>query len=453
MAVLPVIPNNIIVHLGPPDANVANVSVSFPDYIKNVASSEIYPTWPDAAIRANVLAQISFALNRVYTEYYRSRGYDFDITNSTVYDQAFIYGRDIFENVGIIVDQIFNDYIVRRGSVEPLLARYCNGTTTQCDGLSQWGSVELANQGLYAYDILTRYYGDDIDLVFNAPVADITPSDPKRPLKIGSAGNDVSFVQLRLNRIGQNYPSIPKISPVDGIFGTETDRAVREFQRIFNLTVDGIVGRATWYRIQYIYNAVKRLNELNSEGLTIDEVSGQFAEKLEFGDRGNAVRVIQYYLRVIAEFSDAVLSPPFDGYYGYETMQSVLSFQREYSLPETGVIDRDTWYAINDVYRADIGSVSDEMLDDGAVPFPGIFLKYGARGSDVEILQRYLNAASAVYPNIPPIEVNGVFDEDTRDAVYSAQSFFGYQVNGIVGPLLWDRLSGIYVDVNQHGNM
>ena len=166
--VLPVIPEYITVHLGEPDESAQNVTVSFPDYIKNVASSEIYPTWPESALRANILAQISFALNRVYTEYYRSRGYDFDITNSTAFDQSFVYGRDIFENISQIVDEIFNDYLVREGNIEPLFAVYCNGTTVTCDGLSQWGSVELANQGLVPYDILRNYYGDDIQIISNA---------------------------------------------------------------------------------------------------------------------------------------------------------------------------------------------------------------------------------------------------------------------------------------------
>ncbi|MBO5005809.1 MAG: peptidoglycan-binding protein, partial [Clostridia bacterium] len=259
MATLPVIPENITVHLGAPSSDAPNVTVSFPDYIKNVASSEIYPTWPENALRANIYAQISFALNRIYTEYYRSRGYDFDITNSTAIDQSFVYGRDIFDNISEIVDDIFNDYIVRGGFVEPLFALYCDGTTVTCDGLSQWGSVDLAEQGYIPYDILRYYYGDDINIVMDAPVENIDQSYPSVPLSLGSAGNDVRTVQTRLNRISANYPAIPKISNPNGIFSSETDAAVRKFQEIFSLTADGIVGKATWYRIQSIYNAVKKL--------------------------------------------------------------------------------------------------------------------------------------------------------------------------------------------------
>ena len=298
----PVIPEYITVHLGAPDAPAQNVTVPFTDYIKNVASSEIYPTWPESALRANILAQISFALNRIYTEYYPSRGYDFDITNSTAMDQSFVYGRDIFENISRIVDEIFNNYIRRGNNIEPLFAVYCNGTTVTCEGLSQWGSVELANLGYVPYDILRTYYGDDINIVYNAPVSEVEPSVPEILLRLGSVGNDVAFMQTRLNRISANYPSIPKIDPVDGIFGVETENAVREFQRVFDLDVDGIVGKATWYKIQFVYNAVKKLNELFSEGLTFDEAVQQFQGVMSEGDTGYEVSVVQYYLNTVAEF-------------------------------------------------------------------------------------------------------------------------------------------------------
>ena len=259
-ASLPIIPETVTVHLGAPsDSTASNVTVSFPDYIKNVASSEIYPTWPESAIRANIYAQISFALNRIYTEYYRVRGYSFDITNSTAIDQSFVYGRDIFENISQIVDDIFNSYIQRQGNIEPLFAQYCDGVEVQCNGLSQWGTVTLAEQGLLPYQILQYYYGDNINIVTNVPVEGISGSAPLVPLRYGFSGPDVQRIQVRLNRISNNYPAIPKIYPVDGVFGRETENAVIEFQRIFNLATDGIVGNDTWYKIEYIYNSVKRL--------------------------------------------------------------------------------------------------------------------------------------------------------------------------------------------------
>lgn len=443
----PVVPEYITVHLGAPDNNSAeNVSVGFADYIKNVASSEIYPTWPEAALRANIYAQISFALNRIYTEHYRSRGYDFDITNSTAYDQAFVRDRDIFDNISIIVDEIFNDYIVREGYIEPLFAVYCNGTTVTCDGLSQWGSVSLANEGLGAYDILTRYYGEDIGLVENAPVQALEPSPPNILLSEGSAGNDVKFIQVRLNRISTNYPSIPKIPKVDGVFGVETENAVREFQRIFTLNRTGTVDKSTWYSIQRVYDAVKRLSELDSEGIRDDEISNQFKDLLSEGDSGEDIKTVQYYLRFISEFNPAVPTVAVDGYFGESTTAAVRAFQQAYDLPVTGVVDGRTWNKMFDVYYGIISSMEYE-LPDGAVPFPGVFLKYGSEGKNVEILQRYINAAHEIYPQIPQVTVDGVFGTDTRNAVYAAQAVFGLRITGVVGPVLWTELAEAYEQV------
>lgn len=447
MPTTPVIPETIRVHLGAPDEAAPNETVFFPDYIKNVASSEIYPTWPESAIRANILAQISFALNRIYTEYYPSRGYDFDITNSTAYDQAYVSGRDIFENISQIVDDIFNNYIVRQGFIEPLFAVYCNGTTVSCEGLSQWGTVELANQGYTPYDILTTYYGDNIDLVFNAPIANIQPSVPETLLRLGSAGNDVAFIQTRLNRISSNYPSIPKIDPIDGIFGPETENAVREFQRVFGLTPDGIVGRATWYKIQFIFNAVKRLNELESEGLRLEDVAKQFPKDIRIGTTGEEVGVIQYFLTAIATFNSDIPFPGLSGVYDDATEASVIALQKVHGLPTTGIVDDATWNFMYDDYLGIIRSLTPEQVGTAIIPFPGTFLKLGATGPDVEQLQEFINVAAPMYEDIPEIPVTGVFDENTRDAVYAVEATFGYPINGIVGPLVWNVLANIYNDV------
>ena len=216
--VIPFIPQNITVHLGSPSSDAANVTVPFIDYVKNVASSEIYPTWEDSALRANILAIVSFALNRVYTEFYRSRGYPFDITSSTAYDQYFVNGRSYFSNVAKIVDELFNDYLRRPGFVEPLAAKFCNGTTVTCEGLSQWGSQNLAKQGYNSTRILRNYYGD-VEIVNNAPIRGIQSSYPGTALRIGSSGPEVVVIQTELNRIAQDYPSIPKVPEVDGIYG------------------------------------------------------------------------------------------------------------------------------------------------------------------------------------------------------------------------------------------
>ena len=447
MPEFPYIPEFITVHLGAPNAPAENVTVPFNEYIKNVASSEIYPTWPENALRANIYAQISFALNRIYTEYYRSRGYDFDITNSTAYDQSFHYGRDIFENIGYIVDEIFTDYISRQGSVEPLFAQYCNGTTVTCDGLSQWGSVDLADQGYTPYDILTTYYGDDININRDTPIQPLVGSAPTRPLRPGDVGEDVRKVQLRLNRISSNYPSIPKIYPVDGIYTYEMRNSVIEFQRIFDLVQDGIIGNATWYKIQQIYNGVKRLNELDSEGLTLAEVSRVFPEELSIGDTGVYVKVAQYHLAVIGENLEAVPIIAIDGIFGPETENAVKAFQQAYGLPVTGVIDETTWNDMFNVYRGIVESTPEYYTGVPVAPFPGYALSLGMQGNEVRLLQEYINTLSTVFPQIPEVTVDGVYGPATRDAVIAAQELFGLPTNGIVQELTWDAITNAYRDI------
>ncbi len=445
--VFPVIPETITVHLGAPDQPAQNVTVSFPDYIKNVASSEIYPTWPESALRANILAQISFALNRIYTEYYRSKGYDFDITNSTAYDQSFINGRDIFDNINRIVDEIFNSYISRQGYVEPLFAQYCNGTTSTCDGLSQWGSVELANQGLGTYEILQNYFGDDIDIISDVPVQNISASVPIRPLRLGASGNDVQSIQIRLNRISANYPAIPKINPVNSIYDKNTEDAVKEFQRIFNLTPDGIVGPATWYRIQFIYNGVKRLSELNSEGLTLEDVSRQYPEELSEGATGLGVRLVQYFLSYLSAYNNTIPPVDYNGVFDAKTADAVRAFQYDVGLPVTGIVDEPTYAALYDAYRGIILSLPDSQFVGTARPYPGFAVTLGQRNEYVRALQEYLNTISETFSQIPTINVDGIFGNATLNAVEAYQSTFGLPVTGIVGFDTWQSIASLYDDL------
>lgn len=269
----PVIPTNITVHLGEPNETAKNISVPFDEYIKNVASNEIYPTWPLDAIKANVLAQISFALNRIYNEWYPSQGYDFDITSSPKYDQTYKENGQFFETISLVVDDIFNNYIVRDNQVQPLYAQYCDGKNVTCTGLSQWGSVTLANQNKSPLEILKYYYGDDIKIVYNAPVEDISSSYPDYPLKLGYVGNQIELLKNQLNRISNNYPAIPTITIQNQYFTVELENAVKKFQEIFNLDVTGVVDKSTWYKIKYIYNAVKHISDLYSEGISTDEVT------------------------------------------------------------------------------------------------------------------------------------------------------------------------------------
>ena len=347
--VTPVIPQQITVHLGRPDSDAQNVTVSFVDYVKNVASSEIYPTWEESALRANILAIVSFALNRVYTEFYRSRGYDFDITSSTAFDQFFVNGRSYFENVARIVDELFNDYLRRPGFVEPLAAKFCNGTTVTCEGLSQWGSQNLARQGYNTNQIIRSYYGD-VEIVTNAPVQSIVGSYPGRPLRRGTTGPGVVTVQVMLNRISQNYPAIPKISGVDGIFGGATENSVRKFQQVFNLTPDGVVGPATWYALVRLYTAVTRLSELRSQGQRFYANSWAVSDPIESGDTGIKVEHLQYMLSVLAEYIPEIPSVAVDGLFGSATRQAVLAAQRRFDLPQTGIVNAQTWDEIYDQF-------------------------------------------------------------------------------------------------------
>ncbi len=389
VTVTPYIPQTITVHTGPADQWAENVTVSFPDYIKNVASSEVYPTWPEAALRANILAQISFALNRVYTEYYPSRGYDFDITGSTMNDQKFIKGRSIFDNVANLVDELFTTYIRRKGFVEPLSARFCNGTTVTCDGLSQWGSEALARQGSSYLEILRHYYGDNIELVSNAPIRNIAYSYPGYPLQNGSSGNYITVIQVMLNRISRNYPAIPRISPVDGVFGAQTEEAVKQFQRIFNLTPDGIVGQATWYKMVFLYVGVTNLSELVSEGQPYTQIQGPSAGvTLREGSTGISVSALQYFISIIGQFSSNVPVLAIDGIFGPKTAAAVNTVQGRFGLPVTGIVDQTTWQHIYDEYLgiartalagANLPTGTQQIRQSvQAGQFPGYNLTYGS---------------------------------------------------------------------------
>lgn len=256
-----VIPEYVIVHDGDPeDPTARNYWVRYKDYIKNVASSEIYPTWSESAIYANILVIQSFTLNRIFTEWYRGKGYDFTITSSTAYDQKWIYGRNVFEEIDYLVDSIFTNYLSRPGIRQPIFTSYCDGNRTRCRGLSQWGSQSLAEQGYSAIDIIHYYYGNDMYINSADIISGVPSSWPGYDLTIGSSGEKVRQLQQQLNRIARNYPAIPTLVP-DGIYGPDTADAVRMFQKIFHLPQTGIVDYPTWFEISDIYVGVTRISE------------------------------------------------------------------------------------------------------------------------------------------------------------------------------------------------
>ena len=441
MPELPIVPEFITVHLGKPSAAARNVRVPFSQYIKNVASSEIYPTWPESSLRANIYAEITFALNRIYTEHYRSRGYDFDITNSTQFDQYYVEGRDIFENISRVVDDIFNDYVVKQGQIQPYFTQYC---AQKCDGLSQWGTVTLANQGYTPYRILQYYYGNDIDIIRNAPIKTNTPTYPGTPLRLGSGGEDVVEIQRQLNRIAVNYPSIPKITESTGYFEQTTQTAVKQFQKIFNLVQDGIVGKDTWYKIKQIYNGIKGLSELYSEGITISDIERKYERLLKLGTRGPSVRIVQYYLQFLSFFNLKLPYVAMDGIFGQETYDAVLTFQSLYGLDVDGIVGRNTWDMIQDAYVGVLNSLPDEYRSYSSLLYPGYIITTGASGKVVEQLQTFLKTIADNNSAVPQVTVDGYYGNQTKNAVLAIQKLQGLEQNGQVGVLTWNAIVNLY---------
>lgn len=437
----PIIPTDIVVHLGEPDEAAKNITVPFQEYIKNVASGEIYPNWPLDSLKSNILAQISFALNRIYNEWYRSKGYDFDITSSPIYDQSFGENRQFFERTSQVVDDLFNNYIVKNEQVQPLFAQYCDGKITTCEGLSQWGTVSLANQGKSPIEILKYYYGNDIKLIYNAPVEANIMTYPGFPVELGTAGDFVRMIKIQLNRISQNYPAIPKITDDNAYFNVETENSVKKFQEIFNLEQTGIVDKSTWYKIKYIYNAVKRIADIYSEGITIDEATLLFNKRLQYGDSGEYLKALNYYLNVISYFdSDLPFLNLTTNDFTNDTKEAVIAFQNKYNLTANGIVDADTWKVLRDVYQQTLKSIPEEYLNNLNEFFPGIYLSKGMTGEEVLTLQEFLYTICEKKGDIPGVRVTGTYDSLTEQSVRAIQRKFSLRENGIVGPSTWYRI-------------
>ena len=438
-----VIPKNITVHLGRPAASARNVTVSFRDYIANVASSEVYPTWPEQALRANIHCQISLALNRIYTEWYPSKGYSFNITNSTSYDQYYVHGRTVFQVMVKLTDDIFNTYIRKTGTVNPYYAEYCDGKSVTCPGLKQWGTVTLANQGRSALSILKYYYGQNIEIVRTNNIQSIPQSYPGSPLQQGDRGSAVFTLQRQLNRIAKDYPFLGKLT-VDGIFGARMADTVKRFQKQFSLTADGVVGRQTWYKISYIYVSVKDLAELTSEGETS---SGTLSDgswggtTLRQGSTGSAVGQLQFWLNTLAQYDAGIPSTAVDGVFGSRTAAAVRAFQRREGLTADGVVGRTTWTTLYNEFRS--------IQSDNGTPnaYPGTPLRQGSRGQSVRLVQFWLKIARTVYASLRSVTVDGVFGAATAAAVKRFQSYFGLTSDGVVGRTTWQKLYEVYNDI------
>lgn len=446
----PYIPSTITVHLGPPASNAQNVSVSFPDYIKNVASSEIYPTWPESALRANIYAQISFALNRIYTEFYRNQGYAFDITNSTAYDQSYVQGRDVFENISVLVDEMFNSYVRRQGASNPISPSTATAPPSPVPAYPSGEPWPWPTPGYTPYQILTNYYGNDIEIVRNAPVRINSPSYPGRVLRMGDGGNEVRSLQIRLNRISRNYPSIPKINPVTPVFNQQTEDAVAVFQRVFNLPVTGEVDEATWYKIGYLYTGVKRLSELDSEGLSFEKRPSSTPLSFSWATPAILSGCYSIIWRSSACFMKPSLPSTWTASLGRPPGQAVIAFQKTYGLNPDGIVGRQTWNEILRAYRGIVDSGA--VLEGGQPLYPGVELSEGSTGPNVLLMQQYLNRIAQAYPSIPILAEDGVYGPAMRDAVYAFQNQFGLEETGTIGPITWGLIVSLYSDLTLGGN-
>lgn len=435
----PVVPNNIVVHLGSPSSNSRNITVPFTSYISNVAASELYPTWPQNALIANIYAIISFTMNRIYNEWYRSKGYNFDITSSSAYDQTYTENRSTYENINNIVQEIFNNYVVKGKGIEPYFTSYCDGRKLICNGLSQWGSVTLANQGKTPLEILKYYYGNDISIKYDAEVGDGTIGYPGYDIELGSFGNPVLAIERDLKRIRNNYPAIPEIPSSPGIYTNDLANAVKKFQEIFNLPVTGVVNKATWYKIKYIYNSVKKLGDLYSEGITEEEATFLYNDKLALGNSGIDVEYIHYFLDALAFLDPDIPRLQTNSIYSENTVTMVKAFQKKYGLPVTGDFTYSDWKVLKEEYEKILSYIPDEYKDYVNELYPNNFLMKGMSGDDIKRYQRLLLKICRFDKSIPGVRVNGIFDDLTDRSVRKLQNDYGFEINGIVGPLLWRK--------------
>lgn len=435
----PVVPNNIVVHLGSPSSNSRNITVPFTSYISNVAASELYPTWPQNALIANIYAIISFTMNRIYNEWYRSKGYNFDITSSPAYDQTYTENRSTYENINNIVQEIFNNYVVKGKGIEPYFTSYCDGRKLICNGLSQWGSVNLANQGKTPLEILKNYYGNDISIKYDAEVGDGTIGYPGYDIELGSFGNPVLAIERDLKRIRNNYPAIPEIPSSPGIYTNDLANAVKKFQEIFNLPVTGVVNKATWYKIKYIYNSVKKLGDLYSEGITEEEATFLYNDKLTLGNSGIDVEYIHYFLDALAFLDPDIPRLKTNSIYSENTVTMVKAFQKKYGLPVTGDFTYSDWKVLKEEYEKILSFVPDKNKDYVNELYPNNFLMKGMSGDDIKRYQRLLLKICRFDKSIPGVRVNGIFDDLTDRSVRKLQNDYGFEINGIVGPLLWRK--------------
>ena len=395
-------------------------------------------SWPEEALRANIIAQVSLALNRIWTEWYPSRGYSFNITGSPGYDQAYVNGRTVFAVMERLTAELFNTFVQRSGDAEPYFTEYCDGKTVTCPGMKQWGTVDRAREGLNALQILRYYYGNRVQLVTTNNITAIPSSYPGSPLRRGSTGTNVRILQKQLSRIAKDYPSFGKPA-VTGTFDEATENSVKKFQKQFGLTADGIVGKATWYKISYIYVSVKDLAELTSEGETaegIQSTGGWPGTVLRRGSTGSSVEQVQFWLSDLAQFDSSLVRVSVEGSYGAATERAVRAFQQKQNLTADGVVGQTTWNAL---YAAWV----DAQSDLGGTAWPGTALQRGDTGMEVRLVQFWLRLAADNYSALRTVTVDGSYGAATVSAVTAFQSLFGLTADGVVGRSTWNKLKEV----------
>ena len=396
-------------------------------------------SWPEEALRANIIAQVSLALNRIWTEWYPSRGYSFNITGSPGYDQAYVNGRTVFAVMERLTAELFNTFVQRSGDAEPYFTEYCDGKTVTCPGMKQWGTVDRAREGMNALQILRYYYGNRVQLVTTDNIAAIPSSYPGSPLRRGSTGTNVRILQKQLSRIARDYPSFGKPA-VTGTFDEATENSVKKFQKQFSLTADGVVGRATWNKVSFIYVSVKDLAELTSEGETAEgtqSTGGWPGTVLRRGSTGSSVEQVQFWLSDLAQFDSSLVRVTVDSSYGAATVSAVEAFQTLFGLTPDGVVGRSTWNKLKEVGLA----VANKIV--AANVAPGQFTtttRAGSSGTAVRAVQYYLRRLAAYYSDVPRVAVDGKFGAATTRAVKAWQSRAGLTVDGVVGRLTFQSL-------------
>lgn len=396
-------------------------------------------SWPEEALRANIIAQVSLALNRIWTEWYPSRGYSFNITGSPGYDQAYVNGRTVFAVMERLTAELFNTFVQRSGDAEPYFTEYCDGKTVTCPGMKQWGTVDRAREGMNALQILRYYYGNRVQLVTTDNIAAIPSSYPGSPLRRGSTGTNVRILQKQLSRIAKDYPSFGKPA-VTGTFDEATENSVKKFQKQFSLTADGVVGRATWNKVSFIYVSVKDLAELTSEGETAEgtqSAGGWPGTVLRRGSTGSSVEQVQFWLSDLAQFDSSLVRVTVDGSYGAATVSAVEAFQTLFGLTSDGVVGRSTWNKLKEFGLA----VANKIV--AANVAPGQFTtttRAGSSGTAVRAVQYYLRRLAAYYSDVPRVAVDGKFGAATTRAVKAWQSRAGLTVDGVVGRLTFQSL-------------